>query len=159
MRLLVYSARFTVQVHERILICDRRMSLHFLIVQPRGWHPIGYRVGQVRCVFSIPEKRVRQIFAAGVIVPKYLVYIECFTAFKSQPEPNHLVYKISRAENRDGERLSSIIPIGKIRRSVHLFPKFGRVAPRHWTSSSVLEKCSTFFVSGFTYTHSYVTIY
>ncbi|KAJ7803565.1 hypothetical protein B0H14DRAFT_3091956 [Mycena olivaceomarginata] len=119
----------------------------------------GYRVGQVRCVFSIPEKRVKQIFAAGFIVPKYLVYIEWFTAFKSQPEPNHLMYKISRSENRDGERLSSIIPIDNIRRSVHLFPKFGRVAPRHWTSSNVLEKCSTFFVSCFTYRHSYVTIY
>ncbi|KAJ7750295.1 hypothetical protein B0H16DRAFT_1663370 [Mycena metata] len=119
----------------------------------------GYRVGQVRCIFSIPEKQVQQIFNAGITVPKYLVYIEWFTAFKSRPEPNHLLYKISRAENRDGDRMSSIIPIDNIRRSVHLFPKFGLVAPREWTSSNVLEECATFFVSCFTDRHSYVTIY
>ncbi|KAJ7750301.1 hypothetical protein B0H16DRAFT_1843496 [Mycena metata] len=107
----------------------------------------GYRVGQVRCIFSIPEKQVQQIFNAGITVPKYLVYIEWFTAFKSRPEPNHLLYKISRAENRDGDRMSSIIPIDNIRRSVHLFPKFGLVAPREWTSSNVLEECATFFFS------------
>ncbi|KAJ7204057.1 hypothetical protein GGX14DRAFT_369059, partial [Mycena pura] len=88
-----------------------------------------------------------------------LVYVEWFTAFKRQPEPNHLMYKISRAENRSGDRMASIIPIDNIRRSVHLFPKFGRVAPREWSSSNVLEKCPTFFVSCFTDRHSYVTIY
>ncbi|KAJ7161604.1 hypothetical protein C8R46DRAFT_1037805 [Mycena filopes] len=105
-----------------------------------------YRVGQVRCVFSIPEKQVQRIFKAGITVLKYLVYIEWFSAFKSRPEPNHLLYKISRAENKDGERVSSIIPIDNIRRSVHLFPKFGRVVPREWTSSNVLDECSTFFI-------------
>lgn len=120
---------------------------------------VGYRVGQVRCIFSIPEKQVQQIFNAGITVPKYLVYIEWFTAFKSRPEPNHPLYKISRAENRDGDRISSIIPIDNIRRSVHLFPKFGLMAPLKWTSSNVLEECGTFFVSCFMYRHSYVTIY
>ncbi|KAJ6599450.1 hypothetical protein B0H10DRAFT_1959125 [Mycena sp. CBHHK59/15] len=104
----------------------------------------GYRVGQVRVIFSIPEKSIEKIFKAGVNVPKYLVYMEWFTAFKSQPEPNHLMYKISRLE-KHGARVSSIISIDNIRRSVHLFPKFGRVAPREWTSSDVLEKCPTFF--------------
>ncbi|KAJ6550698.1 hypothetical protein B0H10DRAFT_2169918 [Mycena sp. CBHHK59/15] len=118
----------------------------------------GYRVGQVRVIFSIPEKSIEKIFKAGVNVPKYLVYVEWFTAFKSQPEPNHLMYKISRLE-KHGARVSSIISIDNIRRSVHLFPKFGRVAPREWTSSDVLEKCPTFFVSCFTDRHSYVTIY
>ncbi|KAJ6609589.1 hypothetical protein B0H10DRAFT_2166296 [Mycena sp. CBHHK59/15] len=119
----------------------------------------GYHVGQVRVVFSFPEKSIRKIFKAGITVPKYLVYVEWFTAFKSQPEDNHLMYKISHAENRYGDRMSSIISIDHVRRSVHLFPKFGRIAPREWTSSNVLEKCSTFFVSCFTDRHSYVTIY
>ncbi|KAJ7096864.1 hypothetical protein C8R44DRAFT_643819 [Mycena epipterygia] len=119
----------------------------------------GYRVGQVRVIFAIPDKHIKKIFQAGVIVPKYLVYVEWFTAFKKQPEPDHLMYKISRALDRDGDRMASIIPIDNIRRSVHLFPKFGQVAPREWTSSNVLEKCTTFFVSCFTDRHSYVTIY
>ncbi|KAJ6557130.1 hypothetical protein B0H10DRAFT_2370751 [Mycena sp. CBHHK59/15] len=119
----------------------------------------GYRVGQVRVIFSFPEASIPKIFNTGVVVPKYLAYIEWFTAFKTQPEPNHLMYKISRAEDRDGDQMASIISIDNIRRSVHLFPKFGRVAPRKWTSTNVLEKCSTFFVSCFTDRHSYVTLY
>ncbi|KAJ7117694.1 hypothetical protein C8R44DRAFT_832357 [Mycena epipterygia] len=119
----------------------------------------GYRVGQVRVIFSIPEKYSRKVFNAGIIVPKYLVYVEWFTAFKQQPEPNHLMYKISRVQDRNGDRMASIIPIDNIRRSVHLFPRFGRVALREWSSSNVLEKCPTFFVSCFTDRHSYITIY
>ncbi|KAJ6622168.1 hypothetical protein B0H10DRAFT_2342958 [Mycena sp. CBHHK59/15] len=95
----------------------------------------GYCVGQVRVIFSIPKKSIEKIFKAGVNVPKYLVYVEWFTAFKSQPEPNHLMYKISCLE-KHGACVSSIISIDNIRRSVHLFPKFGRVAPREWTSSN-----------------------
>ncbi|KAJ6616602.1 hypothetical protein B0H10DRAFT_1799063 [Mycena sp. CBHHK59/15] len=119
----------------------------------------GYRVGQVRVVFSLPERSLSKLFRPNVHVPKYLAYVEWFTAFKSQPEPNHLMYQISRQKNRQGERLASIIPIDNIRRSVHLFPKFGRVAPREWTSSNVLDKCPTFFVSCFTDRHSYITMY
>ncbi|KAJ6573665.1 hypothetical protein B0H10DRAFT_2236943 [Mycena sp. CBHHK59/15] len=35
----------------------------------------GYRVGQVRVIFSIPEKSIEKIFKAGVNVPKYLVSV------------------------------------------------------------------------------------
>ncbi|KAJ7916577.1 hypothetical protein B0H13DRAFT_1609195, partial [Mycena leptocephala] len=49
-----------------------------------------------------------------------LAYVERFSAFPRRPEPNHLMFKISRPE----ERLASIIPIENIRRSIHLFPQF-----------------------------------
>ncbi|KAJ7720056.1 hypothetical protein B0H14DRAFT_2298290, partial [Mycena olivaceomarginata] len=54
----------------------------------------------------------------------------------TEPEPDHLMYKVNRSL-KDGDRLSSIIPVANIRRSVHLLPKFGPVAPAEWKSTNV----------------------
>ncbi|KAJ7824088.1 hypothetical protein B0H14DRAFT_2174114, partial [Mycena olivaceomarginata] len=65
-----------------------------------------------------------------------LAYVEWFSGFKPQPERHHLMYKVSRVI-KNGDRLASIIPVGNIRRSVHLLPKFGPVAPPEWKSHNV----------------------
>ncbi|KAH7919379.1 hypothetical protein BV22DRAFT_1023101, partial [Leucogyrophana mollusca] len=57
------------------------------------------------------------------------------------------------------ERQASVVPVASLRRSIHLIPKFGPVAPREWTSSNVLEQCNTFFVNCFTDRHAYSTIF
>ncbi|KAF8164640.1 hypothetical protein K438DRAFT_1467206, partial [Mycena galopus ATCC 62051] len=62
-----------------------------------------------------------------------LAYVEWFTPFPGHPEPNHLMYKISRPQ----ERVASVIPVESIRRNIHLFPQFGPVVPRDWTSQNV----------------------
>lgn len=64
------------------------------------------------------------------------------------------MYKISRPV----ERVASIIPAANLRRSVHLFPQFGPVAPRHWTSVNVLEECAKFYLSPWSDRHAYVTL-
>ncbi|KAJ6475468.1 hypothetical protein C8R45DRAFT_1102753 [Mycena sanguinolenta] len=88
----------------------------------------GYRVGQVRVVFTLPPHLAKQILPSNIQPPKYLAYVEWFSAFKPQPERHHLMYKVSRVI-KNGDRLASIIPVSNIRRSVHLLPKFGPVAP------------------------------
>ncbi|KAG1883754.1 hypothetical protein F4604DRAFT_1575605, partial [Suillus subluteus] len=70
-----------------------------------------------------------------------------FTPFR-QPESHHGLYKICHLMCR-GERLTSIIDVSDIRRSVHLFPNFGAVVPCEWMSSTVLELYSSFFVDLF----------
>ncbi|KAJ7463054.1 hypothetical protein B0H11DRAFT_1922992 [Mycena galericulata] len=103
---------------------------------------IGYRVAQVRVVFSIPPAHISNLFSVGLSPPKRLAYVEWFSAF-TRPEPNHLMYKVNRSL-KGGERSASIIPLENIRRSVHLLPKFGPVAPPGWKSSNVLDECSQF---------------
>ncbi|KAJ3794360.1 hypothetical protein GGU11DRAFT_689999, partial [Lentinula aff. detonsa] len=74
-----------------------------------------------------------------------LAYIEWFTPFTTQ-DPNHGLYKISHS-TVEGGHLASIIDIQRILRSVHLLPRFGHIANREWTSSSVLEDCTSFLVN------------
>ncbi|KAJ7875217.1 hypothetical protein B0H13DRAFT_1894237 [Mycena leptocephala] len=113
----------------------------------------GYRVGRVRVVFKLSSKVTAALFP-GVPPPGHLAYVEWFSAFPRQPEPNHLMYKISRLE----ERVASIIPIENIRRSIHLFPQFGPVVPRAWTSQNVLDSATKFYVSPWSDRHSYITV-
>ncbi|KAI0953789.1 hypothetical protein AcV7_007219 [Taiwanofungus camphoratus] len=94
----------------------------------------GYRVGQVRLIFHLPLKS--------------------FTA----PDPNHGLYKIRRCI-RDGARLASIIEVRNIRRSCHLYPEFGPVTPREWTSSNVLDKSPSFWINSFADRHTYMTVF
>ena len=117
----------------------------------------GFRIVQVRVVFTLPQKIITQLFPPHRVPPRYLAYVEWFTPFTANPEPHHRMYKISRTL-RGGQRIASIIPIHGMRRSVHLLPKSGPSAPHDWTSANVLEKCNTFFVNSLSDRHAYITI-
>ncbi|KAJ7736986.1 hypothetical protein DFH07DRAFT_753191 [Mycena maculata] len=118
----------------------------------------GYRVAQVRVVFSLKPQHIKGLFTPERPPPKHLAYVEWFSPFTPQPEPHHLMYKIRRSM-KDGYCITSVIPLANIRRSVHLLPKFGPVAPPDWTSSNVLDECEAFFVNSFSGRHIYATLY
>jgi hypothetical protein len=118
----------------------------------------GYRVGRVQVVFSIPEKAHTVTFNNGVAVPHHLAFIQWYTPFSNAPIHNHLLYKISPLQDKDSGHICSIIPLANIRRSVHLIPKFGSSTPQEWTSSTILDLRSTFFVNSFTDRHLYQII-
>jgi hypothetical protein len=80
-------------------------------------------------------------------IPQHLAYVQWYSHLSDNPELNHLLYKVSALKEADGTHVCSIISLANIHRSVHLFPKFGAFAPEEWTSSNVLDLCSTFFVS------------
>ncbi|KAK7051232.1 hypothetical protein VNI00_004732 [Paramarasmius palmivorus] len=74
----------------------------------------GYRVGQVRCIFTLPPIASNEWFPSPNVQPaKYLAYIEWFTPFKQGPERNHLMYKVSRASRPDNPnaRLTTVVPV------------------------------------------------
>ncbi|KAJ7602777.1 hypothetical protein FB45DRAFT_982068 [Roridomyces roridus] len=116
----------------------------------------GYRVGQVRVAFTLTNTAWDLVFPVGSPQPpKHLVYVEWFSKFPNSPDPNHGMYSISRPS---GGGPTSIIPVENVRRSVHLFPRFGAVAPREWTSANVLERCEKFYLSTWSDRHAYVTM-
>lgn len=111
-------------------------------------------------IFSIPPKLIPIIFKnVDVNIPRHLAYVEWYSAFKDYPENDTALYKIKRLTDRDGGPICSVIPVANIRRSVHLLPKFGPVAPQEWTSSNVLDLCHIFFVNCFTDRHLYRILY
>ncbi|KAK7464428.1 hypothetical protein VKT23_006595 [Stygiomarasmius scandens] len=115
----------------------------------------NFRVGQVRLIFSIGEKDMQTVYD-GIPErdrPSYLAYVEWFTPFPRK-DNNSGLYKVSRC-NVEGGRLASVVDIRRLIRSVHLIPAFGRVAPRDWTSSTVLETCPAFFVNTDSDRHMY----
>ncbi|KAJ7736807.1 hypothetical protein B0H16DRAFT_1326346 [Mycena metata] len=118
----------------------------------------GYRIAQVRVVFTLPPRLTKTILPSTIVPPKYLAYVEWFSGFKPQPEQHHSMYKVSRVI-KDGDRYASIIPVANIRRSIHLLPKFGPVAPLHWKSHNVLDECPVFFANPWTDRHIYATLY
>ncbi|THV04071.1 hypothetical protein K435DRAFT_650090 [Dendrothele bispora CBS 962.96] len=117
--------------------------------------PSDMCVGQVRIVFTVPNKYYNSLFE-GIPAkdqPKHLAYVEWFTPFTT-PDENNGLYKVSRC-NVDGGRLSSVVDVRRLVRSVHLLPRFGRIADRSWTSSTVLESCQSFYVNSDSDRHIY----
>ncbi|KAI0056075.1 hypothetical protein BV25DRAFT_1814750 [Artomyces pyxidatus] len=119
----------------------------------------GRDVVQVRMVFALSKKAARVAFSGEVSIPTHFAYVEWFTRPGPVAEKDHLMYKVTRKWTHRGERTASIIPVHDLYSSVHLLPKFGPVAERHWSSSNVLELCQTFFVNSFTDRHTYITVY
>ena len=146
---LVNDGRGTPVGVKGVCICSNRSRLVSLICV------LGYRVGRVRTIFSIPKSFRNQLFP-GMEVPEHLAYIEWFTAF-TQPDPNHGLYKLSKAMHA-GARDAAIIPLDAVRRSIHLYPAFGQSVPAAWSSSNVLDLCDKFWVNGFTDRHVYGTV-
>ena len=121
----------------------------------------GDCVGRVRCVFTLPQESLTHWFshlAGGRVPPKYLAYVEWFTPFPISPDRNHLLYKISKLQVH-GEQQVSIVPVQLIRQSVHLFPRFGAVAPDEWKSTNVLDLCQIFFTNPFSDRFPYSNLY
>lgn len=101
---------------------------------------------------------IPQIFAAHRPPPKYLAYVEWYTPFnRSHRNTSHRLYKVQPAY-LDGNHFASVIPLEDIRRSVHLFPSFGKKVPSQWTSANVLDLCDTFFVNSFSDRHAFHTM-
>jgi hypothetical protein len=119
----------------------------------------GYRIAQVRVVFTIPPRIADQVLPSGAPpLPQHLAYVEWFSSFASEPEAWHHYYQVKRT-TQDGVRAASIIPVANIRRSVHLLPKFGPVAPAEWSSSNVLELCPSFLANSKTDRHVFTTLF
>ncbi|KAI0027825.1 hypothetical protein K488DRAFT_60342 [Vararia minispora EC-137] len=117
----------------------------------------GYRIGQIRMIFALSKNAEHASFLQGRAPSSHFAYVEWFSRFPPNPDQTHRMFKIHRSTIQ-GERVASIIPIQDIRRSVHLFPRFGRTKDPSWTSKNVLELCKEFFVNCFSDRQCYITV-
>ncbi|EIW56974.1 uncharacterized protein TRAVEDRAFT_170977 [Trametes versicolor FP-101664 SS1] len=117
----------------------------------------GYEVAQLRLVFKLPNVANETLFP-GVLAPGHLAYIERFTPMVG-PDPVHGLYKVTRQRDGSGARLASVVEVRNIRRSCHLFPVTTGAVPRDWTSSTVLERCDSFWVNSFSDAHMYMSFF
>lgn len=116
------------------------------------------RVGRLRLIFRVPVKQVSNLFPGVERVPAHLAYIEWFTPF-TRPDVNHGLYRILHTGARTGDQhVASVVEVKDIQCSCHLWPDFGPVAPREWSSDNVLDRRSSFFVSVFNHWHAYQTM-
>jgi len=116
----------------------------------------GYRIAQVRVVFQIPSRWVRDMAPSlDTSPPTHLAYVEWFTPLATTPDPKHMMYRVSR-QMQDGSRRASIIPVDWIRCSIHLLPRLGPVVPQDWNGFTVLDKCQTFYVNPFSDVDNYL---
>ncbi|TBU36604.1 hypothetical protein BD309DRAFT_995537 [Dichomitus squalens] len=122
--------------------------------------PVAYQVVRVRVVFKIPPRGLEELFPriAPDRRPQHLAYVELFTPLTIS-DPNHGLYKVNSKVNREGDRLAMVIPIDNIERSCHLIPDFGPIAPREWTSATVLDACNTFYLNTFADRNTYKLIH
>ncbi|KDQ27146.1 hypothetical protein PLEOSDRAFT_1043945 [Pleurotus ostreatus PC15] len=113
----------------------------------------GLRVGRVRLIFTIPRRFSAQKASRTAEEVDHLAYIEWFSPLSRLPDANYRMYKISRVENE-----ASVVPVSAIERSTHLYPKWGGAVCREWTSSNILDRCSTFFINPFKDHHTYYNV-
>lgn len=119
---------------------------------------LGMRIGQVRVVFSLPVRILEGLFPNNTHAPKHFAYIEWFSRFTPSPEPDTKMYRVRRAL-KDGFPIASVVPVGLIQRSVHLFPKWGSSVPAEWSSDTVLNQSPSFLLNSFKERHTYFNVF
>ncbi|KAI0694820.1 hypothetical protein C8Q76DRAFT_634235 [Earliella scabrosa] len=110
----------------------------------------GLRVARVRAIFTLPSSYDAAIFD----IHDPLAYVEWFTPFQVV-DPATGMYIVSHS-TRQHRRFASIIPITDIIRTCHLIPVWGKRIDPSWTSDTVLDRCTKFFVNPYLRHHDFV---
>lgn len=91
-----------------------------------------------------------------------LAYIEWYTRFAPAADKHHNMYSVTVSPQRsDGTRQGAIVPLSQIRQSCHLIPHFDKVnsIPRSWTSETVLDLSSHFWLNNWASLYAYQTLW
>ncbi|KZV62326.1 hypothetical protein PENSPDRAFT_591568, partial [Peniophora sp. CONT] len=116
------------------------------------------RIAQVRLIFGFSKTQRQKVFGEDEAdYPKHFAYVEWFSRTPSNPGRYHGLKYVERTLI-DDERVVSILPLDRIKRSVSLIPRFGPRINRTWTADNVLEKCAEFYINSFSDKHAYITI-
>ncbi|THU94436.1 hypothetical protein K435DRAFT_668435 [Dendrothele bispora CBS 962.96] len=99
----------------------------------------GLRIARVRFLFKLPPEISP--------FPRLLAFVDWFTPFHKYSKPLRM-YQVSYAKHQHYQH-SEVIFADSIQQTCHLVPEFSRSAinTSTWTSSSILDQCTTFFVN------------
>ncbi|KAJ7820515.1 hypothetical protein B0H14DRAFT_3147084 [Mycena olivaceomarginata] len=121
----------------------------------------GTRAGRVKVLFQLPQK-----FDDNTPVPtnwptSCLAYVEWYSSFSPRHDDNHTMYSISTVPLRaNGFANASIVHLTDIRQTCQLFPKFGRAdVDRDWTTDTVLDQCTAFYLNNWGSMYAYKSIW
>lgn len=115
-------------------------------------------MGRIRVIFALPPDAVALWFPHGFDV-QHMAYVEWFTPFSHATfHADSRLYRIKPLMKQTARQVS-VIPISRIKESIHLFPKFGPIAPVEWRASSVLDQAQFFYVNPFIDRFQYSTIF
>lgn len=119
---------------------------------------LGLRVARLRLIFKIPRALEEITFGSGLAPSSCLAYVEWFTKPRNC-DINHGMYPITYSQMANGDREVAIIDLDSIVRACQLIPDFGQKVNRSWTSDTVLDDCSHFYISNWKDQLAYQTIY
>ncbi|KZV93297.1 hypothetical protein EXIGLDRAFT_646321, partial [Exidia glandulosa HHB12029] len=105
-------------------------------------HPtrlLDMQVVRVRVIFNLPPR---------FNFPDPLIYVEFFNPFQSQRAADVGLLRTSHSV-RGGQYRAGVLRLDSIIRSCFLFPAFGPVLDRTWTSHNVFDKAKTFYLNEF----------
>jgi hypothetical protein len=99
----------------------------------------GLRVAQIHLIFNLPPQ-------FGVVACP-LAYIEWFTPLGV---PDHItgLYVVRRSTRRRQPN-TELVSVDRLVRGCHLMAKTGRTMDRSWTSDSILQKATSFWVNNY----------
>ena len=115
----------------------------------------GHRIVQVRVVFEIPNRVIKEVFTAqNNPPPGHLAYVEWFSPIPITCSSNYNLYKVTRL-TQNGQQRASIIPVASIFHSVHLFPIH---TPWESNTFTVLDMCNSFYINPFSDRENYLLL-
>jgi len=135
----------------------------------------GMKVGRLRVIFKLPETLSPFLLQAPPSWPKGpLAYVEwyqlshhpgcyhnMYTVTSPQPPQNLAGNSESRHSRLFQITPGEVIPLKTIRQTCQLIPLAspGQSWPAEWTSSTVLDRCSTFLLNNWSSKYAYQTIW
>ncbi|KIK51244.1 hypothetical protein GYMLUDRAFT_181672, partial [Collybiopsis luxurians FD-317 M1] len=121
----------------------------------------GCRVGCLRVIFCLPRIVLMNGFPVSVLnywPTEFLAYVTWYMRFQHSPDKNTGMYHIEAAVDSKGQAQGSIITLSDIRQCCMLMPSRG-LWNESWTSSNILDQCSSFFMNNLQSKYTYQTIY
>ena len=78
---------------------------------------------------------------------------------KGKPDPNSLLYRLTREVRSNGTRKGLVCPLDDIWRPVEVIPKFGKACNIDWTCDSAIEEARELYLNCFADMASFIEVY